>query len=136
MHPLKIINFNHMKMKRLLWIVALCLFAVILSCADDSKEAESGDFPIPYPEGGEVITDEWDGVAGHRTVKYPAERHQEMITFYDDYSSGSHWSRTETGAGETLSVIYLNIEKGYTIDLAPPGDQVAEAVVITLYVAA
>lgn len=105
------------------------------SCSgNDDKRPESTEFPIPYPEDGEPITDTWDGNTGHRTIKYPADRHGGLVEFYDDYTSGTQWNRTEAGSGPTLSVLYINLERGHTIDLAPPGDQVADAVLITLFV--
>ncbi|MFB5945917.1 hypothetical protein [Albibacterium profundi] len=105
------------------------------SCSDKKEDIKTGEFPIPYPEGGEVITDKWDGKSGHRTVKYTADRHSELIDFYDDYTSGSGWKRSEAGSGFIPSAIYLNLTKGYTIDVGSPEDQVSEAVLITLYVA-
>lgn len=119
-----------------LFLIALVLTSTgFTSCSDKKEDLKTGDFPIPYPEGGEVITDEWDGKAGHRTVKYKADRHSELIGFYDDYASGSGWKRSESGKGEVLSVIYLHLMKGYTIDLGSPSDQIQGATLITLYVA-
>lgn len=108
---------------------------ITTSCSDKNEDIKSGDFPIPYPEGGEIITDKWNGHSGHRTVKYEADRHEEIITFYDDYASGSGWKRSEAGHGAALSVIYVNLASGYTIDVGPPEDQVMGAVLITLYAA-
>lgn len=107
----------------------------MVACSDNKEEARDGEFPIPYPEGGEVITDEWDGVSGHRTIKYEATRHGEILSFYDDYASGSIWKRSESGSGSVPTAIYLNLTKGYTIDVGPPEDQVSDAVLIALYVA-
>lgn len=119
-----------------LFLIALVLTSTgFTSCSDKKEDVKTGDFPIPYPEGGEVITDEWDGKSGHRTVKYEADRHTELIDFYDDYASGSGWNRSESGMGEVPSVIYLHLTKGYTIDVGPPDDQITDATVITLYVA-
>jgi len=103
--------------------------------ANGNQEKTNGDFPIPYPDEGEVITDTWDTISGHRSVKYPDEKHEDLIGFYNDYASGSGWKRTETGQGKTASFIYLNLKKGYTIDLGYPNDHMANAVLITLYVA-
>ena len=125
----------NVKMKGNIVGVLLLCFVVLTACSDNSKETENGDFPIPYPEGGEVITDKWDGQSGHRTIKYSDDRHAEILSFYDDYASDSGWNRTETGSGSEQSVIYLNLQKGYTIDVGPPSDHIAEAVVITLWVA-
>jgi len=106
----------------------------LLSCSQDDKKSNNGEFPIPYPEGGELITDAWDGTLGHRTVQYEADRHEALIAFYDDYSGGIPWTRSEAGSGSELSVIYVNLEKGHTIDLGPPEDQIPGAVLLTLYV--
>ncbi|TDS55289.1 hypothetical protein [Myroides indicus] len=123
----------------LLLLLVISAGIALSGCSGNSdngnQEQTNGGFPIPYPDGGEVITDTWDGISGHRTVKYPDEKHQELISFYNDYASGSGWKRTEAGQGEVVSFIYLNLEKGYTIDLGYPSDQVADAVLLTLYVA-
>src|SRR5690606_15279740 len=116
-------------------IVLLFISGGASSCSDKKEEVRDGEFPIPYPTGGEVITDEWGGVAGHRTVKYEADRHGELLSFYDDYTSGSGWKRSESGSGSVPTTIYLNLDKGYTIDVGPPDDQVSDAVLVTLYVA-
>ena len=116
-------------------IVALLLCqGGLISCSKDEKKTKSGAFPIPYPEGGALITDAWDGTLGHRTVQYGADRHESLISFYDDYANEIHLNRIEAGSGTELSVIYVNLEKGHTIDLGPPGDQIPDAVLLTLYV--
>lgn len=119
-----------------LFLMALVsISGVLTSCSDKKEYIITREFPIPYLEGGEVITDEWDGKTGYRTVKYTADRHSDLIDFYDDYTSGNGWKRSEAGTGSIPSAIYLNLTKGYTIDVGSPEDQVSEAVLITLYVA-
>ncbi len=114
-------------------LLVLC-HGMLLSCSEDDKKSKNGEFPIPYPDDGELITDAWDGTVGHRTVQYEADRHEALITFYDDYANGATWNRIEAGSGIELSVIYVNLDKGHTIDLGPPGDQIPDAVLLTLYV--
>ncbi|RQP17343.1 MAG: hypothetical protein EAS52_09035 [Parapedobacter sp.] len=115
-----------------LFLIALVFTSAgFTSCSDKKEDIKTEEFPIPYPDGGDVITDKWDGKTGHRTVKYKADRHSELIGFYDDYASGNGWKRSESGQG----VIYLHLNKGYTIDVGPPEDHVKDATLITLYVA-
>lgn|SRR5690554_4986769 len=109
-------------------------FVLMLSCSDNNKDTVNGYFPIPYPEDGEIITDKWDGNSGYRTIQYNNERHDELLSFYDNYASGRGWKLTETGSGSELSAIYINLHKGYTIDISPPSDQIVGVVVITLWV--
>lgn len=115
-------------------LLLLLCHGVLLSCSQDDKDSKSGEFPIPYPDDGVLITDAWDGTVGHRTVQYEADRHGALIAFYDDYADGVHWNRTEAGSGTEPSVIYINLDQGHTIDLGPPGDQIPDAVLLTLYV--
>src|SRR5690606_14574099 len=116
-------------------IVLLCISGGASSCSDKKGEVRDSEFPIPYPTGGEVITDEWGGVGGHRTVKYEADRHGERLAFYDAFTSRSGWMRSESEGGSVPTASYLNPDKCYTIDVGPPDDQVSDAVLVTLYVA-
>lgn len=43
---------------------------VLTSCSDKKEYIITREFPIPYLEGGEVITDEWDGKTGYRRIKF------------------------------------------------------------------
>ena len=120
-------------------IIFLFAGELSISCSGRSegtkKQLKNEAFPIPYPEDGDVIPDKWDGTSGHRTVKYPDKQHRELIDFYNDYTSGSDWKRTTSGKGAIPAVIYVHLHKGYTIDIGPPDTQMANAVLISLYVA-
>lgn len=116
-----------------LLIAGLFFNACSSGTAQEEKETSQG-FPIPYPEEEKMITDEWNGSSGHITLRYDAGRYEEIVAFYDKYASGSDWNRTEAGKGEFPSVMYMNLGEGLTVDVGPPDDQVAGAVLITLYV--
>lgn len=86
----------------------------------DRQGTAAQEFPIPAPEGGEIITDEWDGTTGYITLRYPAERYDEVVGFYDDYASGSGWNRSEVGQGDVASVNQMNLMEGLNIAIDPP----------------
>lgn len=51
-------------------IAPVAISGGLTSCSDKKEDIITRKFPIPYPEGGEVITDEWDGKTGHRRIKF------------------------------------------------------------------
>lgn len=96
-----------------------------------AQEQADQDFPIPTPEGGERITDEWNGTTGHITVRYPADRYDEIVAFYDDYASDDGWRRQELGQGEPRSINYMNLMDGLNVSVDPP---TGESMIVTLMV--
>lgn len=99
--------------------------------AAEPHRGTDGEFPIPTPHGGVVITDEWSGSTGHVTLRYPANRYDEIVAFYDDYASGSGWNRSEIGQGPVPSVNQMNLMRGWNIAIDPP---IGDHLVVTLTV--
>lgn len=99
------------------------------SAGSTAQEPAIPGFPIASPEGGEVITDGWDGTTGHITVQYPAARHDEVVAFYDEYTADDGWNRSEIGQGEVPSVNYMNLAEGQNITVGPP---TGESMLVTL----
>lgn len=98
--------------------------------APDTRAA-ADDFPIPAPEGGEVITDQWDGTTGHITLRYPAGRYEAIVRFYDGYADGTGWNRTEVGRGDVPTVNLMNLMDGLNIAIDPPS---GDHLIVTLTV--
>jgi hypothetical protein len=94
---------------------------------------DSTGFPIPYPEKGELITDNWDSQTGNITLEYESRRYEEVIGFYDNYTSGDSWKRSGNGQGERSSITYINLGTGQTISIGPPNGQVLDAFLVSLF---
>lgn len=123
-----------------LFILLLIIGMGSLSCAADNgngeKESADGEFPIPWPEGGEIITDlrEEGDTIGSVTLRYDNDRYQEVVEFYDDYTDEDGWNRTEQGQGEVPGINYMNLMEGLNISVGPPNGQIADAFLVTLMV--
>lgn len=66
-----------------------------------------GDFPIPVPDGGDVLSVFTSDGQAAATLTYPAERYEELVAFYDEWTSGQpdEWvSETATvdAGGQTM----------------------------------
>lgn len=100
----------------------------------DAAAQEPGDqqFPIPTPDGGERITDGWNGTTGYITVRYPADRYDEIVAFYDDYARGDGWRRKELGQGEPRTINYMNLMDGLNVSVDPPtGDTLTVTLMVS-----
>lgn len=101
---------------------------------EEKGDPQNTEFPIPWPDGGEIITDEREGPTGFITIRYDEDQYETVVDFYDDYASGSGWNRSETGQGEVPTINYMNLAAGQNISVDPPNDQVSEAFIVTLTV--
>lgn len=99
------------------------LLIMLLSCGTDANnnedEIQNGEFPISWPEGGEIMTEEWDGSTGFITLRYDNNQYETIIEFYDGYANGNGWNRSEIGQGEIPTVNYMNLAAGLNISGSP-----------------
>lgn len=118
----------------LLFIIGLGNLSCAADNGNDEKESADGEFPIPWPEGGEIITDgrEEGDTTGYITLRYNNDQYEEVVEFYDDYADGEGWNRTEQGQGDVPGINYMNLSAGLNISVGPPGDQFPDAFIITL----
>lgn len=87
-----------------------------IQVTDDTGEMSLGsgaevpaDFPLPVPDGGEVLfsMDNTDGTAV--TVQYDADRFDELVATYDDFFAGqSEVQRSEISQPRQVSWITAN----------------------------
>lgn len=118
-------------------LIALTFCVFSSACSDDDKATETqnpsvAEFPIPYPDGEEIVTDNRKGATGQLTLFYITARHQEVIGFYENYTSGGGWNRSESGQGPMPSVIFVNLSKGLVISIGPPEGQMSDGFLVTL----
>jgi hypothetical protein len=124
-------------------IYTLLPFVILISmtCAacgtesdTDEMEQENDEFPISRPDGGEVITEDWNGNTGQVTLRYDNSRYEIVVEYYDNYTSGGGWNRNEIGQGEVPTINYMNLTAGLNISIDPPNDQISGVFIVTLTV--
>lgn len=116
----------------------LMLISICPACGTESESEEpdqvNSEFIIPWPDGGEIITDEREGNRGQLTIRYENSAYESVVEFYEGYASGRGWNRSETGQGEVPTINYMNLADGQNISVDPPDDQIPGAFIVTLMV--
>ena len=54
------------------------------------------DYPVPFPDGGNVQTVITSDGGGQVSVAYPLDRYDELVAYYDEWTSGQpgEWNRS------------------------------------------
>lgn len=94
------------------------------SPTDEPSDERPGRFPIPIPQGGELVSE----FPGEATFRYPESAFDAVRAFYDDYAAdhevvssgelfdgGFEW---QVGEGDALHVIVLTLEPPDAVLLA------------------
>lgn len=117
-----------------LFLLTMLIGIVSAACGTEGEESEpkNTEFTIPWPEGGDIITENWDDTSGHITVQYDNSQYETVVDFYDDYTSGGGWNRSEIGQGNVPTINYMNLGAGKDVSIDPPNDQISGAFLVTL----
>lgn len=129
-----IMNIKHYFLMTVLLTAGLLCAACATESETEDSDLENAEFPISRPDGGEVITEDWNGKTGQITLRYDNSRYETVVEFYDEYTSVNGWNRNEIGQGEVPTINYMNLTAGLNISIDPPNDQISGSFIVTLTV--
>ncbi len=82
-------------------------------------------FPIPIPDGGEILSSASQASLQLVTLTYPIDRYDGLVEFYQDWLDGTDGETgTFTATGASANASFFNADLGFNVLVAKADDQV------------